>query len=57
MNSYNSINILMKEDCFIEMSKLGNYDKSNLKSYQQLIGKLIYLLCRTKTDIAFAVSQ
>lgn len=39
------------------MSESDNYDKVDLKVYQRLIRKLMYLLCGTKPDIAFTVGQ
>lgn len=34
MMDYNSINILMKKGCFIEMSKSGNYEEVDIKPYK-----------------------
>lgn len=34
MMDYNSINILMKKGCFIEMSKSGNYQEVDIKPYK-----------------------
>lgn len=53
----NLVNILMKRSYFIEMSKPGNYKEVDIKPYQHLIGKLIYLLYSTKPNIAFAIGQ
>lgn len=53
----NLINIPMKVRCFIEMSEPGNYEEVDIKPYQRLIEKLMYLLCGTRLDIAFAVGQ
>lgn len=39
------------------MSKSNNYDKTDLKDYQHLIRKLIYLLYSTKSNITFAIGQ
>ncbi len=57
MNDCNSVHIPMKADYFIEMSESGNYDKTDLKGYQRLIRKLMYLSCGTRPDIAFIVGQ
>lgn len=57
MTDYNSVNIPIKVGYFIEMSKPGDYEEVDIKSYQRLIGKLMYLLCSTRLDIAFAVNQ
>lgn len=39
------------------MTKYNNYKKAEIKPYQQLIKKLIYLLHHIKPDIAFAIKQ
>lgn len=39
------------------MLELNNYEKADLKTYQHLMGKLIYLLCETRLEIAFAIRQ
>lgn len=49
--------ISMKASSVIEMLDFGDYDITNFQKYQFLIGKLIYLLYRTRPNIAFAVSQ
>lgn len=49
--------IPMKACSAIEMLDPDDYDKTNLHEYQRLIGKLMYLSCRTRPDIAFAVGQ
>lgn len=43
----------MKAGSVIERNKADDYDKTDLKSYQHLIGKLMYLSCDTKLDSAF----
>ncbi len=53
----NSVSIPMKACCFIEMSEPGDYEKVDIKPYQRLIGKLMYLSCGTRSDIAFVVGQ
>lgn len=50
----NAPTIPIKAGLTIEMNKPDDYNKTNLAMYQQLIGKLIYLACRTRPDIAFA---
>lgn len=35
------------------MQEKDNYKKTNLKTYQELISKLIYFLYSTKPDIIF----
>lgn len=51
MTNYNSINILMKARFFIDIQKLGDYEKLEIKLYQQLIGKLIYILYGIRPNI------
>ena len=53
----NSVSIPMKAGCFIEMSEPGDYEEVDIKPYQRLIGKLMFLSCDTRPDIAFAVGQ
>lgn len=53
-----NVNVIPIKTCStIEMLDLNDYDKTNLYKYQCLIGKLMYLLCETKPNIAFVVSQ
>lgn len=39
------------------MQEEDDHGEADLKTYQQLIGKLMYLSCGTRSDIAFAVGQ
>ena len=39
------------------MHENDDYKEANLKTYQRLIRKLMYLSCVTRPDIAFAVGQ
>ena len=57
MTNCNFVNIPMKVGYFIDMQKPKDYKKAEIKLYQQLIDKLIYLLCGIKPDIFFAVRQ
>lgn len=49
--------ILMQTRLLIEIEDPKNYTKINLQTYQQLIGKQIYLAYGTWPDIAFVVRQ
>lgn len=49
--------IPMKAGSAIEMIEPDNYEETELRKYQRLIGKLMYLACGTRPDIAFAVEQ
>ena len=51
------VNTPIKTGNFIEMQDKDDYKKVDLKVYQRLIGKLIYLSCRTRLDILFVVEQ
>lgn len=53
----NPITTPIKASNFIKMQRENNYKKADLKIYQRLIGKLIYLSCGTKLDIFFIVKQ
>ena len=55
MINCNSINILMKAGYFINMQKPRDYKKAEIKPYQQLISKLIYLLYGTRPNMFFVV--
>ena len=39
------------------MNKLNDYEKANLRAYQWLIGKLMYLIYGTRPKIAFAIEK
>lgn len=47
----------MKIANVIVLNDTNNYKKTNFKAQQQLTEKLIYLLCGTRSDIAFAIRQ
>ena len=49
--------MLMKAGSAIEMLDSDDYEETELLEYQRLIGKLMYLACGTRPDIAFAVGQ
>lgn len=53
----NAVNIPMKAGSFIEMLEDDDYEETDIKAYQRLIGKLMYLSCGTRSDIAFVVGQ
>lgn len=53
----NAIIILMKGDLIIDMPDTDDYEATKLHEYQQLIGKLMYLICETKPNIIFEVDQ
>lgn len=55
MTDCNSVNIPMKAGCFIEMQEARDYEEAEIKPYQRLIRKLIYLSCGTGPDIAFVI--
>lgn len=47
----------MKTDLFIKMTKTNDFKNVNLVVYKQFIKKLIYLICKIKPNIAFAVCR
>lgn len=47
----------MKAGLAIEMLDTENYEETDLREYQRLIGKLMYLACGTRPDIAFVVGH
>ena len=49
--------IPIKAGSAIEMNDPEDYEETELQEYQHLIGKLIYLACGTRPDIAFVVGQ
>lgn len=55
MSDCNSVNILIKSGHFINIPEVDIYKKTDLKTYQQLIKKLIYLSYETRFDITFIV--
>lgn len=55
MTNCNLVSISMKKGYFIKILESGNYKKVDIKPYQCLIGKLMYLSYGTRPDITFAV--
>lgn len=53
----NSVNISMKASNFINIPEANNVEKTKLKTYQRLVGKLRYLLCGIRSNIVFLVVQ
>lgn len=49
--------IPMKAGSIIEMLNFKDYDKTDLHKYQRLIGKLLYLSCKTRSNIALTIGQ
>ncbi len=47
----------MKAGSTIEMTEPEDYEETDLRKYQRLIGQLMYLACGTRRDIAFVVGQ
>ena len=57
MTNCNTVNIGMKARCFIDMQEREDYEKVEIKLYQWLISKLMYLSCGSRPDISFAIGQ
>ncbi len=55
LTNCNSNIIPMKAGSAIEMIEHDDYEDTEIKQYQHLIGKLLYLACGTRPDIAFIV--
>ena len=55
LTNCNSNIIPMKAGSAIEMIEHDDYEDTEIKPYQHLIGKLMYLACGTRPDIAFIV--
>lgn len=53
----NSVNIPMNARGFIEMLEANDYEEADIKTFQRLIRKLMYLSYVAGPDIAFAVGQ
>lgn len=57
MRDYNPVSTPMKAGNYIEMQDKKDYKKADIKAYQHLIGKLMYLFCGTRPDISFVMRQ
>lgn len=57
MSSCHSTVLPMKAGSTFALDQVGDHLQANLVAYQRLIGKLMYLACRTQPDIAFVVGQ
>lgn len=55
LSACNSISIPMKPGSYIMLDVDGDSDQAEIIPYQRLIGKLLYIACGTRPDIAFAV--
>lgn len=55
LTNYNASIIPMKVGLSIKMLDSNDYEETDFHEYQWLIDKLMYLACRTRPDIAFAV--
>lgn len=49
--------IPMKAGSVIKIIKLDNYEETELREYERLIGKLMYLACDIRLNIAFVLGQ
>lgn len=57
MSSCHPTVLLMKAGSSFTLNQAGDHLQTELVAYQRLIGKLIYLACETRPDIAFVVGQ
>lgn len=53
----NATLISMKASLAIDIPDADDYDITKLHKYQWLIGKLMYLVCKKRPEIAFVVGQ
>ena len=49
--------LTMKVGLSLILNQVENHLQTNIIVYQQLVGKLIYLACGIRSDIAFVVGQ
>lgn len=49
--------VSIKASFVIDMTETDAYKEEDLHTYQRLIEKLIYLACRIRPDIAFAIGE
>lgn len=57
MSLCHSTVFLIKVDSTFTLDQVGDFFMADIIVYQHLIGKLIYLSCKTKPDIAFVIGQ
>lgn len=51
----NFIKISMKTGSVIKINDMTNYEETDIKAYQQLVGKLMYLSCSIRFNILFVM--
>lgn len=49
--------ILIKAGLFMKINRLDDYNKANLRDYQQWIGKFISFACKMGPNITFVVRK
>ena len=57
MTLYHPTILPVKAGSTLFLDQVGDHQQANLTEYQRLIGKLMYLSCGTRPDIAFVVGQ
>lgn len=57
LTNCNPCSLPMKAGSFLDTDHDGDNEETELKAYQSLIGKLMYLACGTRPDISFIVGQ
>ena len=53
--SYNSVSISMMLGLYITLKNDSNSDSTEITAYQHLIEKLLYITCKTHSDITFVI--
>ena len=57
LRHFNPVSTPQKASNFLKIQGEDDNKKVNLKTYQRLISKLMYLSCNTKLDISLVIGQ
>ena len=56
MRDCSSVKVLIKPESFITLNESEDTDEVKLKDLQCIVDKLIYIACRIRSDITFAIN-